>query len=44
MAVIYEFRRWLTFNLGYTYSERDSNRDVIDYDQNIYRLTAKVTL
>ena len=43
-AVTYEFRRWLTFNLGYTYSERDSNRDVIDYDQNIYRLTAKVTL
>ncbi|MDO6559180.1 outer membrane beta-barrel protein [Paraglaciecola chathamensis] len=43
-AVIYEFRRWLTFNLGYTYSERDSNQDVIDYDQNIYRLTAKVTL
>ena len=44
LAVIYEFRRWLTFNLGYTYSERDSNRDVINYDQNIYRLTAKVTL
>ncbi|MBN24174.1 MAG: hypothetical protein CL578_03875 [Alteromonadaceae bacterium] len=44
LAVIYEFRRWLTFNLGYTYSERDSNQDVIDYDQNIYRLTAKVTL
>ena len=43
-AVIYEFQRWLTFNLGYTYSERDSNRDVIDYDRNIYRLTAKVTL
>lgn len=43
-AVIYEFRRWLTFDLGYTYSERDSNQDVIDYDQNIYRLTAKVTL
>ncbi|QHJ11423.1 hypothetical protein FX988_01652 [Paraglaciecola mesophila] len=43
-AVVYEFRRWLTFNLGYTYSERDSNRDVIDYDQNIYRLTAKITL
>jgi hypothetical protein len=43
-AVVYEFRRWLTLNLGYTYSERDSNQDVIDYDQNIYRLTAKVTL
>ncbi|GAC32271.1 outer membrane beta-barrel protein [Paraglaciecola polaris] len=43
-AVIYEFRRWLTLNLGYTYSERDSNQDVIDFDQNIYRLTAKVTL
>lgn len=44
LAVIYQFRRWLSFNLGYTYSERDSNRDVIDYDQNIYHLTAKVTL
>ena len=44
LAVIYEFRRWLTFNLGYTYSDRDSNQDVIDFDQNIYRLTAKVTL
>lgn len=44
LAVIYEFRRWLTFNLGYTYNERESNRDVINYDQNIYRLTAKVTL
>ncbi|MEH6710194.1 MAG: outer membrane beta-barrel protein [Paraglaciecola polaris] len=44
LAVIYEFQRWLTFNLGYTYSERDSNSNIIDYDQNIYRLTAKVTL
>ncbi|MBJ2135095.1 outer membrane beta-barrel protein [Paraglaciecola chathamensis] len=44
LAVTYEFRRWLTFNLGYTYSERDSNQNVIDYDGNIYRLTAKVTL
>ncbi|WP_041713400.1 outer membrane beta-barrel protein [Paraglaciecola sp. T6c] len=43
-AVIYEFQRWLTFNLGYTYSERDSNRDIIDYDQNIFRLTARATL
>ena len=44
LAVIYQFRRWLSFNLGYTYSDRDSNQDIIDYDQNIYRLSAKVTL
>ena len=44
LAVIYQFRRWLTFNLAYTYSERDSNQDTVNYDQNIYRLTAKVTL
>tara|TARA_R110001583_G_scaffold89585_1_gene230923 strand:+ start:248 stop:1435 length:1188 start_codon:yes stop_codon:yes gene_type:complete len=44
LAVNYEFRRWLTFNLGYTYSERESNQDVINFDGNIYRLTAKVTL
>jgi hypothetical protein len=44
LAVIYQFRRWLTFNLGYTYSERDSTSESINYDRNIYQLSAKVTL
>ncbi len=44
LAADYEFRRWLTFGLYYSMSERDSNREFIEYDRNIYGLTARVTL
>jgi hypothetical protein len=44
LALIYQFKRWLSFDVGYTYSERDSNKQTIDYDQNLYTLTANVSL
>ena len=44
LAADYAFRRWLTFGLYYSMSDRDSNRDFIEYDRNVYGLTARVTL
>lgn len=43
-SVYYQFRRWLNFEVGYRYSERDSNRNLIDFDRNQFVLNALVTL
>ena len=43
-SVYYQFRRWLSFEVGYRYSERDSNRDLIDFDRNQFVLNALITL
>nr|MBF4285337.1 TetR family transcriptional regulator [Vibrio anguillarum] len=32
----YDFRRWLTFKVGYRFESRDSNISNLSYDQNIY--------
>ena len=40
----YEFRRWLTAQLGYQYEQRDSNRLSIDYDRHVFNFNIKVTL
>ncbi|QJR80199.1 outer membrane beta-barrel protein [Alteromonas pelagimontana] len=44
LSADYEFRRWLNFGLFYQMNERDSNRDIIDYDRDVVGITAKVTL
>ena len=44
LAADYEFRRWLTFGLYYSMNDRESNRSDIEFDRNVYGLTAKVTL
>ncbi|MFC3121291.1 outer membrane beta-barrel protein [Agaribacter flavus] len=43
-SIDYIARRWLKVSLAYSYSERDSNRDVIDFDKNKISLTASVGL
>lgn len=43
-AVYYQFRRWLNFEVAYRYSERDSNRDLIDFDRNQVFINALITL
>lgn len=43
-SMYYQFRRWLNFELRYTYDERDSNRDFINYDRNQFMLNALITL
>jgi hypothetical protein len=43
-SVYYQFRRWLNFEVGYIYDERDSNRDTIDFDRNQFLINALVTL
>ena len=40
----YQFRRWINFELGYTFDTRDSNRDGIDFDRNQLLLNAFITL
>lgn len=43
-SVYYQFRRWLNFELGYSYDKRDSNRNNIDFGSNQILLNALITL
>jgi hypothetical protein len=43
-SAYYQFRRWLNFELRYTYDERDSSRDFIDFDRNQLMFNALITL
>ncbi|MBF4390495.1 outer membrane beta-barrel protein, partial [Vibrio anguillarum] len=36
LSLSYDFRRWLTFKVGYRFESRDSNISNLSYDQNIY--------
>lgn len=40
----YQFRRWLNFELGYTFDTRESNREGIEFDRNQILLNALITL
>lgn len=40
----YAFRRWLTLGAFYQINQRDSNRELVEFDRNVVGLTAKVTL
>lgn len=44
LKVGYKFRRWLVFGAEYTYTQRDSNQPVFEYDKNLYLLTATATM
>lgn len=44
VAAVYQFRRWMTIRAGYQFEKRDSNREVIDYDRNLFSITARITL
>ena len=39
----YAFRRWLTADLSYTYDTKESNKDYLDYDTNIFRIGLKAS-
>ncbi len=41
---IYKFRRWLSFDLGYDFDERDSNQAGLDYEHNVVSLGFNVSL
>lgn len=43
-SVSYQFRRWLGISASYQYDERDSNRETIDYNRNLFSISARVTL
>lgn len=40
----YKFRRWLTLGAEYTYTQRDSNVPIFEYDRNLYLLTATLSM
>jgi hypothetical protein len=40
----YKFRRWLTLGAEYTYTNRDSNFPGVEYDKNLYLLTATASM
>jgi len=44
VAVNYKMRRWLDISGGYTYDERDSNINLLDYDRNFFELSVNVAL
>ncbi len=39
----YAFRRWLTGELSYTFDSKDSSKDYLDYESNIFRFGLKAT-
>ena len=43
-GVGYDFRRWMVINLDYIMEQRNSNRDVIDYDRDQIKLSVRITL
>lgn len=40
----YRFRKWMVLGAEYTYTHRDSNQPNLDYDKNLYLLTATLTM
>ena len=44
LKVGYRIRRWLTLGFEYTYTQRDSNQRVYEYDKNFYLLTAVASM
>ena len=44
LKVGYKFRPWLTLGAEYTYTNRDSNIDIYDYNKNLYLLTATASM
>lgn len=44
LRVGYKFRRWLTLGAEYTYTKRDSNTQIYEYDKNLYLLTATASM
>jgi hypothetical protein len=44
LAVDYQFRRWLKFELAYQYDERESTVETIDYDRNLISIGVNITL
>ncbi|NVK57490.1 MAG: outer membrane beta-barrel protein [Alteromonadaceae bacterium] len=44
MFVNYQMQRWLLIQTGYTFDQRDSNRDNIDFDRNLFSVSATVSL
>lgn len=43
-SAYYQFRRWINFELTYIRDERESNRDIINYDRNQLLINALFTL
>ncbi len=43
-SATYQFRRWLSFQAAYQFDERDSNREIIDYNRNLFSISTRVTL
>jgi polysaccharide biosynthesis protein VpsM len=44
IALNYQWRSWLSFELGASLSDRDSNIDTLEYQRTIYRLSANLSL
>jgi len=44
MFVNYQMQRWLLVQTGYTFDQRDSNRDIIDFDRNLFSLSVRASL
>jgi hypothetical protein len=44
LRLYYQFRRWLRFGVEYTYTDRNSNDPVFDYQRNAFSLTLSATL
>lgn len=44
VALEYQFRRWLSVDAGYSFDQRQSNRDLIEFDRNLFDIRLTATL
>jgi hypothetical protein len=44
IALAHQWRRWLSFELGVDFSDRDSNIDRLEFQRTIYWLSASLSL
>ncbi|MDC8829567.1 outer membrane beta-barrel protein [Alteromonas gilva] len=44
MFLNYEMRRWVLIQAGYTFDQRSSNRETIEFDRNLFSVSATVSL
>jgi polysaccharide biosynthesis protein VpsM len=44
LSLKYDWRRWATVGASYTYSERDSNQNLFDFEKNIFAVSLDMSL
>ena len=44
LGLSYDWQRWATFNVNYSYTERDSNINTFDFEKNVFTVSLDLSL